>query len=85
MKELAAVTHGKHVRAPIFAIFTRDIVAFGDEEHRRKNVEPTFDLHDKIVRKHKISEREDRASLSIGTTGEVHQRNWRLAGIRYKY
>jgi hypothetical protein len=82
MKEFTAVTHGKHVRPAIFAIFTRDIIAFGDEEHRRKKVEPTFDLHDQIVRKYKISEREDWASLSIGTTREVHRRTcWRLAGI----
>jgi hypothetical protein len=64
----------------IFARFTRDIVAFGDQEHQRKKVEPTFDLHDKIIRKYKISERED--ALSIGTTGEVHRRTcWRLASI----
>jgi hypothetical protein len=82
MKELAAVTHGKHVCPTIFAIFTRDIVAFSDEEHRRKKVEPTCDSHDKIVRKYKISEREDWRSISIGTTAEVHRRTYRcLAGI----
>jgi hypothetical protein len=66
----------------IFAIFTRDMVAFGDEEHHRKKAEPTFDSHNKIVRQYKVLEKEDWVSLSIGTTGGVHRRTyWCWAGI----